>query len=368
MHRLTKYLHVIQIEDRLSEKLVLPARHHGSMAHDDLQCTVKDSPLTSSGSSSSSSTTEHLRSNLHINNGPKESSKLSQNAETSDSGKYFSESKELVPCLSSASSGLSRTHSKKICNLESTSKSVNPELLSTDTNTTFIPVVEAVDTVNDSLSPLSPVRFSTAISQLGQGDAPANGNLTTDIHGAGSSFTSAPSILSPSPNLLPEEPLLEATSYGADFLTVGERTHGTVLQVDEVSISSNIIPSVTGDVSSNEARRNSRRLFWDAFSRRSTRRNYDLSAILSSPEDNDDLGSRDRWLLDISDDLFGSRFDPDSVYIRRGYGSNGRRWHSRSEVILYPVLFQVVHRMLINPKPGKSMYPLYYTVHILELL
>ena len=360
-------MYVIQIEDWLSEKLVLPASHHGSMAHDDLQCTIKDSPLTSSGSSSSSSMTEHVRSNLRINNGPKESSKLSQNAETSDSGKCYSESKELVPCLSSSSSGLSRTHSKRTCNLESTSKSLNPEPLSTDTDATFIPVMEAVDSLNDSLSP-PPVMFSTGISQLGPEDTPENGNLATEIHGAGSSFTSAPSILSPSPNLLPEEPLLEATSYGADFLTVGERTHGTVLQVDEVSISSNIIPSGTGDGSSNEARRNSRRLFWDAFSRRSTRRNYDLSAILSSPEDNDDLRSRDRWLLDISDDLFGSRFDPDSVYIRRGYGSNGRRWHSRSEVILYPVLFQVVHHMLINPKPGKSMYPLCYTVHILELL
>jgi len=360
-------LYVIQIEDRLSEKLVLPARHHGSMVHDDLQCTVKDSPLTSSGSSSSSSMTEHLRSNLRINNCPKESSKLSQIAETSDPGKCFSESKELVPCLSSANSGSSRTHSKRTCNLESTSKSVNPEPLPTDTCTTFIPVVEAVDSVNDSISPPSPMRFSTGISQLG---LPANGNLTTEIHGAGSSFTSAPSILTPTPNLLPEQPLLEATSSGADFLTVGERRHGTVLQVDVVSISSNIIPSGTGDVSSNEARRNSRRLFWDALSRRSTRRNYDSAAILSSPEDNDDLGSHDRWLLDISDDLFGSRFDPDSVYHRRrGYGSNGRRWHSRSEVILYPVLFlQVVPHMLINTKPGKYMYPLYYTPHILELL
>lgn len=313
--------------------MLLPARPYGSTTHDHFQCTVMESSLTSSESSSSSSMKEHLISNLVcIDSGLIERSTLSENGETSDSEKCFSGGKELVPCLSSASSGLNRTISRRTYNLESTSpRLLNLEPSSTHTDSIFVPVVEADDSMNDSFSPSSSVRFLSGISQLAPENMPANGNLTSEIDEASSSSSSDQSVVSSSLNLLPEEPISEATLSGVGFLRVEDMIHGSVPNVDVVSISSNIIPDGTGDRNSNEARRNSRRLFWDAFSRRGARRNH-ASLMLSSTDDNDNLGSQDRWLLDVEDDLFGSRFDQDSMYLhRRGYGSNGQRWHSRSE-------------------------------------
>ncbi|XP_020240971.1 uncharacterized protein LOC109819603 [Asparagus officinalis] len=294
---------------------------------------VKESPLTlSSNSSSSSSINEHLMSGIIVSNGHKENSALLQNTEVSDCGKCLTESKELVPCVSSASSASNMTHSKKTCNLASTSKQVDLEPSSTNTDTVFVPVEEDADSINDNVSQHSSVRFSSSVSRLEPIDTPPIVNLTSEIPDAGSTIASTAAILSSISNLRAEEPLLEATLSGEDFLTVETRSHGNDLHVDVMSIPSNNIPSGTADISRNEVRRNSRRLFWDALSRRSTRRNYD-SEILSSTEDNDELGFNDRWLLDISNDLFRTRFDHDSVFLqRRRHGFNGRRWHSRSEI------------------------------------
>ncbi|XP_042488825.1 E3 ubiquitin-protein ligase RLIM-like [Macadamia integrifolia] len=111
------------------------------------------------------------------------------------------------------------------------------------------------------------------------------------------------------------------------------RTNGSVLHVDVVSISSNILSSSSGEVSNHEARRNSRRMFWDAFSRRSSRRHIDSPTIVFSTEDADDLGTHDRWLLDFSGDLFEDGFGGDSGYFgSRRHDTYERRRSSRSEM------------------------------------
>lgn len=116
------------------------------------------------------------------------------------------------------------------------------------------------------------------------------------------------------------------------------RRDGSVFHVDVVSISSNIVSSTTAEVSNREARRNSRRLFWDAFSRRSSRRHSDSPTIVFSTDDTDDLGSHDRWLLDFSGDFFEDGFGSDSGYLgSRIHSMNERRWHSRSEVLFYNI-------------------------------
>lgn len=108
---------------------------------------------------------------------------------------------------------------------------------------------------------------------------------------------------------------------------------GSVLQVDVVSISPNILSSSVAEISNREARRNSRRLFWDALSRRSFRRHSDSPVIVFTTGQADDIGSHDRWLLDLSGDLHY-----DGVGHELGYLDTGRRrrnerlWESRFEV------------------------------------
>lgn len=110
---------------------------------------------------------------------------------------------------------------------------------------------------------------------------------------------------------------------------------GGLLQVDVVSISSNILSSSVAEISNREARRNSRRLFWDALSRRSFRRhNNDSPTIVFTTGHADDLGSHDRWLLDLSGDLHYDGIGRESEYFgSRRNRRNERRRQLRSEVI-----------------------------------
>ncbi|KAL4318196.1 hypothetical protein GQ457_18G003950 [Hibiscus cannabinus] len=135
------------------------------------------------------------------------------------------------------------------------------------------------------------------------------------------------------------ESIREAVPSGVGFLVSNrERGQGdeSVLHVDVVSISSNILSGGSADTSgrdSREARRNSRRLFWDAFSRRSSRRLNDSPSIFLSTDESDDIGFHDRWLLDFSDDFFYDGSGGDSGYLSsRLHSFNERRRHSRSEI------------------------------------
>ncbi|KAA8522926.1 hypothetical protein F0562_009349 [Nyssa sinensis] len=135
---------------------------------------------------------------------------------------------------------------------------------------------------------------------------------------------------------LRNDTLQEAMPSGLGFLVSdreGGQRGGSVFHVDMVSISSNILSSSTAEISSREARRNSRRLFWDAFSRRSSRRHSDSRSFLFSTNDTDDLGSHDRWLLDFGDDFFDDGVGGDSGYLgSRAHSMNEQRWQSRSEI------------------------------------
>ncbi|KOM46899.1 hypothetical protein LR48_Vigan07g060300 [Vigna angularis] len=82
-----------------------------------------------------------------------------------------------------------------------------------------------------------------------------------------------------------EEPCRETIPSGLGIL-VSNRERGTgndsVLQVDVVTISFNILFGNNADANDHDARRNGRRLFWDAFSRRSSRRLGDSPTIVFS--------------------------------------------------------------------------------------
>ncbi|KAJ9188573.1 hypothetical protein P3X46_003918 [Hevea brasiliensis] len=106
-----------------------------------------------------------------------------------------------------------------------------------------------------------------------------------------------------------------------------------VLLVDVVSIHSNILSSTIAEISNREARRNTRRMFWDAFSRNSSRRNSDFPTVVFTTSHADDLGSHDRWLLDFSGDLHYDGAGRESRYSgTRSDHRSGRRWQSRYEM------------------------------------
>ncbi|KAF6147619.1 hypothetical protein GIB67_031610 [Kingdonia uniflora] len=112
-----------------------------------------------------------------------------------------------------------------------------------------------------------------------------------------------------------------------------DRRNGNVLHVDVVSISSNTSFSNGGEIGNHEARRNSRRLFWDAFSRRGSRRHSDSRTIFFSNEDIDDVETRDRWLLDFNNESFEDGVGSYSGFLSsRRHGMYEGRRHSRSEI------------------------------------
>ncbi|XP_052170755.1 uncharacterized protein LOC127786976 isoform X2 [Diospyros lotus] len=99
---------------------------------------------------------------------------------------------------------------------------------------------------------------------------------------------------------------------------------GSVLHVDVVSISSNILSGRIAEISNREARRNSRRIFWDTLSRRSFRRHNDDSTIVFTTGHAADIGSHERWLLDLGGDLHYDGVGNDSENL-------GPRRHHRNE-------------------------------------
>lgn len=305
-----------------------------------LQISVKESPLASSANNPCSSSSEHMSSGQNCNSDLMECSTEIRNGETSDPGKCLCVSMDLAPPLPHASSGQDFAQSERNCDLPSSSrKPEHLEPLLRNVETTLAPAVDLDNPPSDCGSQTSPVRFSNSMPDLGPGHSPASvvspaENPSTEVLDILSSSSTSSS--SSTWNLLGEGPILGMPPSGAGFLAsngTNEQRNGSVLHVDVVSISSNALPSNTGEESRSDARRNGRRLFWDAFSRRNSRRNIDSPSILLSTEDTDDLGSHDRWLVDIGDDLFGNGVEDDSIYLRRRrYRPSGLSWHSRSEI------------------------------------
>ncbi|KAL7222049.1 hypothetical protein ACSBR1_023882 [Camellia fascicularis] len=162
------------------------------------------------------------------------------------------------------------------------------------------------------------------------------------VYNSDSNFASvSTSVVLDSPvtsHLLRDDSLQETKSPGLGFL-VSDRERGqgggSVLQVDVASISSSILSNSSTEISNREARQNSRRLFWDAFSRHGSRRLIDSQTFVFSTDDdnNDGLGSHDRWLLDFSGDFFDDEVGSDSEYTEsRSHSMNEQRRHSTSGV------------------------------------
>ncbi|KAJ6675611.1 FINGER PROTEIN putative-RELATED [Salix viminalis] len=226
---------------------------------------------------------------------------------------------------SSAESGdLSRSSNGKV---EDSSASKNSELQSQQSNVNDILMeVPAASASVKEQTPTASVSDATAVAGVvGQ----HSGNLDSNeesVLDASIDFSNTNSAIPAS--LVPSQPLPEIVSTDREREVRAAR----VVVVDVVSIQSNILSSSFADISNPGARRNSRRMFWDAFSRSSLRRNEGSQTIVLSTSHADDLGSHGRWLLDFSGNLHFDGAGRESRYpSTRSRHRSERQWQSRYE-------------------------------------
>jgi len=185
-------------------------------------------------------------------------------------------------------------------------------------------------------TPKAAVSDDTALAGVvGQdsGNLDSNGESISDANMDLSNTNSVipASLLSPQPcpEFLPSDREREARA-------------ARVLLVDVVNIHSNILSISFAEISNREARRNSRRMFWDAFSRSNLRRNRDSPTIVFTSSHADDLGSHDRWLLDFGGDLHFDGVGRESRYPgTRSHHRSERRWQSRVICLYISFLFKL---------------------------
>lgn len=119
--------------------------------------------------------------------------------------------------------------------------------------------------------------------------------------------------------------ITQTSSPGFRFpVSEREQSHRNrnILQVDMGSVSNTPPSAGSSDLRDTEGRQNSRRLFWDAFSHRSSRRNADSRTFVATNDDTDGLGSHDRGLPDFSNDLFDD-----------GVGGGSRHYSNNNQMI-----------------------------------
>ncbi|KAB2023989.1 hypothetical protein ES319_D06G056900v1 [Gossypium barbadense] len=330
----------LEMEDYPAEILVKSTDHSGPVSNV-VQSPLEESALICSMGTRFSSIDSETGIPAESSSAASQNSSVeggSRDVETSHCRKCLTENTELV--ASQVDAGYNRGESHK----ES----------STSASTPFIEQ-QSSDPVSENLSTnVGAVRFENAnkgvsevcpepsiLSPQGLEDSNLrripveneSGEVTTVTN---SGFASAPHASEPeTSHSIGGESIIEVMPSGLGFLLSNrERSQGdgSVLHVDLVSLSSNILSGGTADTSNRESRRNSRRMFSDAFSRRSSRRVNNSQSIFLSTDDNNDPGFDNRWLLDFDGDFFYDGAAGDSGYLSsRIHRLNERRRHSRLE-------------------------------------
>lgn len=236
----------------------------------------------------------------------------SRNSGTGNQEKYLFENRQLVPPIQSGVE----------CSLDDSCQDTKRHISPEPTSVSITAGSDNDRLTNASMSQSSHVRGD---SQSGLAVVENHVNEVVAIHNSDADVVPVVSDLSVGPQLQREDPVVSDLTSSVGLLVSdtdrrGENRGGGFLQVDVVSMASNILSSTTAEVSNHEARRNDRRLFWDSFSRRSSRRHAD------SP-------TNDRWLRDFGGEIFGDGTGNDSGYISgQLHRMNEQRLHSRSEV------------------------------------
>ncbi|XP_020090575.1 E3 ubiquitin-protein ligase RLIM-like [Ananas comosus] len=310
-----------QIETWPLEKMVIPESVPDTSSTKVVHVQAELPLKISSGKTSSNSMNDPLGSSQPTYRNHTEGGMELENTETRDSGKSLS--MELMASLHSRSSGL-EIISERTCNQASTSR--KPGILEQslgNTDNTFVPALEVGNTTNRDFPPVGTSSYSKLSSE-----GSSSHSFNSDLNSAASNSSST---LCP----LGEEPTRGTNHSGADDAALRESQQPcseNILNVDMPSVSSDVLPSGSGRTSSSLERRNSRRLFWDAITRSSSRGHVDSMASLLSSEHTSNLGFYDRW-LELGLDLFGDGVEDESRYSRRRRnGSSSLSWHSRSRI------------------------------------
>ncbi|XP_052200265.1 uncharacterized protein LOC127806790 [Diospyros lotus] len=131
-----------------------------------------------------------------------------------------------------------------------------------------------------------------------------------------------------------DDTIQETTPPGlGTFVSNREQGQGSssLFQVDMAGTSSSTSSS-SPEINNHEARRNGRRVFWDAFSRRRFGMHIDPHTFGPLADDTDSTRSHGRWLLDFNGDFFSNRVGHDSGHMgSRSHSMNEQFWHSGSE-------------------------------------
>ncbi|GAB2232634.1 hypothetical protein Droror1_Dr00011676 [Drosera rotundifolia] len=116
--------------------------------------------------------------------------------------------------------------------------------------------------------------------------------------------------------------------------SVQDLREGNSYDFNRVSISSvNLAGGNEEGSVARDARRHGRRMFWDSFSSRSSRRRSEFSTMLLATEEMDSVGPRRRWLIDFSGDLDGGIGGDSWHFSRRSHIGSERWWRSRSQLL-----------------------------------
>lgn len=279
----------------------------------------RSGPVASSESSTVSSECASIHNDSHV--------------ESSSKRKCFSEGDEVVQsCVNNAESKCLQQRLVDSVN-PSSGVQLHPISLSSNRHT-----ASAVDDLIIDMPQTYPEVLSPSVLQDEELEQPTVFEEVNEVRSQSSDsgpfpVLSDPGIASQSRG---DEAIQEVIPSGLELFVSDRaeaRAEGGLLHVDVVSISSsNLLPNINNETSTREARRNSRRMFWDAFSSRSSRRHADFPAILFTTEDSDLMGSHRRWLLDIGDDFFDDGVGAEPWrFGRRSRFTNDRRRNSRSE-------------------------------------
>ncbi|XP_027331838.1 uncharacterized RING finger protein C4G3.12c-like isoform X3 [Abrus precatorius] len=337
---------ICQMEERSSEFQVDSAREFDG----EIQKDIEESSLSrtearvSFGPRAETSTSPDIRNELYGNTTGEGSS---LNVSTGSQRELLSERKELVPLFK-----VSVGHSGHESYSDSSNAASTSFVQQQSSDPVSVNVSANKDAVNDVDDPVvsGTSQFSLETTLPRSSTPQVHGNSSSGEISVENQTSSFISIQNSSSNpvaqlsnlaatsQVPEDELRRETIPSGLGILVSNRERGqgndSVLQVDVVTISSNILSGSNADANDHDARRNGRRLFWDAFSRRSSRRLGDSPTIVFSTGGADDPGSMDRWMVD-----FGGDLSNDGVGGASGYmGSRIHRWnermqHSRSEVL-----------------------------------
>ncbi|GMP62208.1 hypothetical protein CsSME_00024394 [Camellia sinensis var. sinensis] len=266
-----------------------------------------------------------------------------RNIEASNTSKCLLDSKESVSNLVNANCKCKEVYLNKNSATASTSYEEQPYLGSVSVNSGIgldSAAVADADADADSsektteslICPEDMSSRSAAQEHPAENSVEDQVNSVTNLNASSGSLSDSLSSLQFGDNTA-QVPIPPASGFLVSDSDQGPRT-GSVLQVDVVSISTNILSNSIAEISNREERRNSRRrLFWDALPRRSFSRHNDSPTIVIATGHADDLRSHDRWVLDLSGDLHYDGVGRESEYLgTRRHRSIERRRQLRSEM------------------------------------